>query len=894
MQMKLYKKKAFTLIELLIVIAIIGILFIVLVSKVDFATDKAKATGVQTDFRSFQVAFDTVAKENAGFNTFGWDTGDANQDGIRNSYDEGDNGAGGGIAKNGIQDGAEVFTGHKVYDETFTKVFSLKKNGTGDYDRNALNRLETAINANLDPKLHITIKDDGEIVMANGAQDPWNKEYHGWYITNAENDKKDRGAIVIYSDGANNEFGSEHTIANGVVKIIVPGNNKAGKDDMSIVSCYTYMNGYGEVKNMTTGFSNNQSFVGQNNSQNNNNGNNGSNNTESLPEIQLEAGLYDSNNQQLVSWDQLINEYNLDLSKTYTSTDYLTSEQSLYSILNNNNLFESATKIIVGDNIRKIGSYAFGGCSNITSVYIPETIEKMEEYALDGCINIENLTLPFVGEQIAPQRWRYTVGWIFGMYEFENSLRVYHYGYSTTSDSTSTGYRRYIPVSLKNITILNGDIVPYSFADFEYVESINIPKTATYIGASAFKNCKAITDIKLPSYLTSIGINAFQDCTQLNKVNIDNQDVWFNISFTNKYSNPLYYTKSLYVNNVKVTKLIVPDGITEISAYSLYNNTSLTDIVLSPSVARINSSAFEQCNNLQNVYIENFEQWCRLILDNLTASPLSYGKTLYVNNQKLSGTVIIPDGITSINPYLLRGCSEVTSIQIPSSVSTINEYAFMECSSLKELVIPESVLIIKKGVLSGCISLETLTIPFIGETETPSQWWYTFAWLFSGSKYENTTYVTQSPCSISSENTHTQVSGSIPNSLKHVTVLRGKLPYGAFDECQYIESVSLPSTITEIGSNAFYDCANLKNIIIPNGVTSIKNYAFLGCENLLTVTLPNTVTTIGTNTFASTGIKTIYFSGTIDKWNNITKGNGWKQGTGNISVICSDGTISVN
>ena len=252
------KKKAFTLIELLIVIAIIGILFIVLVSKVDFATDKAKATGVQTDFRSFQMAFDTVAKENAGFNTFGWDTGDANQDGIRNSYDEGD------TNKDGIQNGTEVFTGHKVYAETFTKVYSLKKNGTGSYDRDALNRLETAINANLDPKLHITIKDDGEIVMANGAKDPWNKEYHGWYITNAEVDKQDRGAIVMYSDGANNEFGSEHSISNGIVKVIVPGNNKAGKDDYSIVSLYTFVNGYGEIKNITTGFSNNQTLLGGN------------------------------------------------------------------------------------------------------------------------------------------------------------------------------------------------------------------------------------------------------------------------------------------------------------------------------------------------------------------------------------------------------------------------------------------------------------------------------------------------------------------------------------------------------------------------------------------------------------------------------------------------------
>ena len=260
-------KKAFTLIELLIVIAIIGILFIVLVSKVDFATDKAKATGVQTDFRSFQMAFDTVAKENAGFNTFGWDTGDLNQDGKRNSYDEGDNGAGGGTANNGIQDGTEVFTGHKVYVETFTKVYSLKKaksDGTleTNYDRGALNRLETAINANLDPKLHITIKDDGEIVMANGAQDPWKNEYHGWYISKAaEQNGADRGAIVMYSDGANGVWGSAHDIDNGVVSVTVPNSNKDGKDDYSLVSVYTYVNGYGEVKNITTGFSNNQKFL---------------------------------------------------------------------------------------------------------------------------------------------------------------------------------------------------------------------------------------------------------------------------------------------------------------------------------------------------------------------------------------------------------------------------------------------------------------------------------------------------------------------------------------------------------------------------------------------------------------------------------------------------------
>ena len=254
MKTTFHKKKAFTLIELLIVIAIIGILFIVLVSKVDFATDKAKATGVQTDFRSFQLAFEQVAKENAGFNTLGWDSGDTNCDRVRNSYDVGD------TNKDGVQDSGETWTGRKAYTETWTGVYTLVKPGTNVYDEEVIAKLETAINANLDPKLHITIGTDGIITMANGAQDPWNKEYHGRYLSNAGADKLDRGVIIMYSDGANGENGSADGIAGGLVNITTPGSNKDGKDDYALATVYTYANGYGEVKSITYGFSNNQSF----------------------------------------------------------------------------------------------------------------------------------------------------------------------------------------------------------------------------------------------------------------------------------------------------------------------------------------------------------------------------------------------------------------------------------------------------------------------------------------------------------------------------------------------------------------------------------------------------------------------------------------------------------
>ena len=297
------KKKAFTLIELLIVIAIIGILFIVLVSKVDFATDKAKASGVQTDFRSFQVAFETVSKENAGFNTFGWDTGDngggvvaggsitingksytydnASKDAgdrIRNSYDEGDSNL------NSKYDDGEVWTGRKVYTETWTGCYTLINPGNAS-DMSAIFDLQTAINKNLDPKLHINIDDDGTITMANGLKDPWSTQYHGQYITNASadaaakwntdasmagstGDNMDRGAILMYSNGANQKFGTMVKIEKGVVTTAVsqidadhPDNNKMGADDYVLAVVYSYSNGYGETTAITEGFSNDQVFL---------------------------------------------------------------------------------------------------------------------------------------------------------------------------------------------------------------------------------------------------------------------------------------------------------------------------------------------------------------------------------------------------------------------------------------------------------------------------------------------------------------------------------------------------------------------------------------------------------------------------------------------------------
>lgn len=74
---------------------------------------------------------------------------------------------------------------------------------------------------------------------------------------------------------------------------------------------------------------------------------------------------------------------------------------------------------------------------------------------------------------------------------------------------------------------------------------------------------------------------------------------------------------------------------------------------------------------------------------------------------------------------------------------------------------------------------------------------------------------------------------------------------GRYIENTNLQSVKLPITIMEIGSNAFYWCANagFTSITIPDGVTEIKDHTFESCTSLKNVTLPEHLTTIGAGAF---------------------------------------------
>ena len=80
------------------------------------------------------------------------------------------------------------------------------------------------------------------------------------------------------------------------------------------------------------------------------------------------------------------------------------------------------------------------------------------------------------------------------------------------------------------------------------------------------------------------------------------------------------------------------------------------------------------------------------------------------------------------------------------------------------------------------------------------------------------------------------------------------------------ESMTIPASVTSIGSYAFADCSNLTSLTIPEGVRSIGERAFSGCTGLNSITIPSSVGQIALNAFLDCSALTELTFARADYW----------------------------
>ena len=89
------------------------------------------------------------------------------------------------------------------------------------------------------------------------------------------------------------------------------------------------------------------------------------------------------------------------------------------------------------------------------------------------------------------------------------------------------------------------------------------------------------------------------------------------------------------------------------------------------------------------------------------------------------------------------------------------------------------------------------------------------------------------------------------NKLTSITIPSSvtSLGSGCFYGCKSLTSITLPSSVTSLSSGCFYGCNKLTSITIPSSVTSLGNYCFYGCSGLTSITIPSSVASLGNYCF---------------------------------------------
>ena len=260
-------------------------------------------------------------------------------------------------------------------------------------------------------------------------------------------------------------------------------------------------------------------------------------------------------------------------------------------------------------------------------------------------------------------------------------------------------------------------------------------------------------------------------------------------SFEHEYSGVLVIPQELTYRGINYT-------VEQIDNEAFRDCSKMTSITIPPSVWHVGIGAFSGCRGLKEVHISDLSAWCELsfydVADDAGDSPLNYADGLYLNGE-LVKDLVVPEDVEEFGAHSFEGYKNLRSVVFHKGISAIHKSAFLNCTNLTDVTFARDVEYIGPYTFDGTPWLEN---QLDGEV-------YIGKLLY---KYK----------------------GEMPSNTS-VVVKEGTeyICQSAFDCCEELTSITLPSSLRQIHDYAFNGCDNLKVVycksLTPPSINSFYN-----------------------------------------------------------------------
>ena len=309
--------------------------------------------------------------------------------------------------------------------------------------------------------------------------------------------------------------------------------------------------------------------------------------------------------------------------------------------------------IKVSNSVTSIGDYAFCECSSLTSIEISNSVTSIGDYVFADCYSLDNI---YVSESNS---------------KYKSQGGVLYDKKMTKLIVCPAGKKENIEIPLGVTSI--GD---YAFGECSYLTSIEIPNSVTSIGHSVFYNCVFLTSITIPKSVTSIGSAAFEYCSNLNTI------YCYKNSTADKYTDYPSTATKVYLDDVTTTE-------------STTETTSVTETTTETTTTVENLFNFNSSTGTITGY-SGSEKVVNIPSNIGGVEVKVIGENAFKNNTDIE-TVIIPEGVNSIEDFAFYKCTGLKYVSIPESVTSVSEDGFYRCGALN--------VTCKKGSTADNISL---------------------------------------------------------------------------------------------------------------------------------------------------------------------------------------------